>query len=136
MISDIFISLRKGKEHTVACRQRLKITKKVEKVETAMTQMPRLSLKTTGIHGLRHDIFPMRLYHKAKKLGIWNPCDIDFSQDMLDWQRLNEKEKQYIIMLTAIFQGAEECVTLDLLPLVLVIAQEGHLEEEMFLTTF
>ena len=41
-----------------------------------------------------------------------------------------------MLQLTALFQAGEECVTLDLLPLVMVIAREGRLEEEMFLTTF
>src|SRR5215831_7562408 len=36
---------------------------------------------TTGTRGLRHDILPMRLYHKAKRLGVWDPRSIDFSQD-------------------------------------------------------
>ena len=35
---------------------------------------------TTSERGLRHDILPMRLYHKAKKLGIWDPRSIDFTQ--------------------------------------------------------
>jgi ribonucleoside-diphosphate reductase beta chain len=91
---------------------------------------------TTSSRGLRHDILPMRLYHKAKKLGIWNPQSIDFSQDVLDWQHLNDIEKESLLQLTTLFQAGEECVTLDLLPLVMVIAQEGRLEEEMFLTTF
>lgn len=78
----------------------------------------------------------MRLYHKAKKLGIWDPQSIDFSQDILDWQRLNDTEKESLLQLTTLFQAGEECVTLDLLPLIMVIAQEGRLEEEMFLTTF
>ncbi len=78
----------------------------------------------------------MRLYHKAKKLGIWDPQSIDFSQDILDWQRLNDTEKESLLQLTTLFQAGEECVTLDLLPLIIVIAQEGRLEEEMFLTTF
>lgn len=78
----------------------------------------------------------MRLYHKAKKLGIWDPQSIDFSQDILDWQRLNDTEKGSLLQLTTLFQAGEECVTLDLLPLIMVIAQEGRLEEEMFLTTF
>ncbi|GCE22354.1 ribonucleotide-diphosphate reductase [Dictyobacter kobayashii] len=34
------------------------------------------------------------------------------------------------------FQAGEEAVTLDLLPLIMAIAREGRLEEEMFLTTF
>lgn len=34
------------------------------------------------------------------------------------------------------FQAGEESVTLDLLPLIQVIAGEGRIEEEMFLTSF
>ena len=91
---------------------------------------------TTSSRGLRQDILPMRLYHKAKKLGIWDPQSIDFTQDILDCQGLKDTEKESLLQLTALFQAGEECVTLDLLPLVMVIAQEGRLEEEMFLTTF
>ncbi len=101
-----------------------------------MAQTAHLSFKTTSIQGLRHDILPMRLYHKAKKLGTWDPRNIDFSQDILDWQKCDEEEQQTIITLTALFQAGEESVTLDLLPLIMLIAQEGRLEEEMFLTTF
>jgi ribonucleoside-diphosphate reductase beta chain len=88
---------------------------------------------TTSSRGLRQDILPMRLYHKAKKLGIWDPQSIDFSQDILDWLHLKDTEKESLLQLTALFQAGEECVTLDLLPLVMIIAQEGRLEEEMFL---
>lgn len=91
---------------------------------------------TTSSRGLRHDILPMRLYHKAKKLGVWDPQSIDFSQDILDWQRCNDTERETLLQLTSLFQAGEECVTLDLLPLVMVMAQEGRLEEEMYLTTF
>ena len=94
------------------------------------------SFTTTGVRGLRHDILPMRLYHKAKKLGVWDPRTIDFSQDIIDWQNCTEVEKLSLLALTALFQAGEESVTLDLLPLMMVIAQEGRLEEEMFLTTF
>jgi len=78
----------------------------------------------------------MRLYEKAKRLGIWNPSDIDFRQDRADWQTLRSEEQDLLLRLTAMFQAGEEAVTLDLLPLVMAIAQEGRLEEEMFLTTF
>lgn len=94
------------------------------------------SFITTSKQGLRHDILPMRLYHKAKRLGVWDPRSIDFSQDKLDWQGLNEAERISILRLTALFQAGEESVTLDILPLMMTIAQEGRLEEEMFLTTF
>jgi ribonucleoside-diphosphate reductase beta chain len=78
----------------------------------------------------------MRLYEKAKKLGVWNPADIDFSKDSVDWANLTEDEKDLIWRLLAMFVAGEEAVTLDLLPLIEVIAREGRLEEEMFLTTF
>jgi len=91
---------------------------------------------TTGTRGLRHDILPMRLYHKAKRLGVWDPRSIDFSQDKRDWQQLPEDIKEQLRGLIAGFQAGEESVTLDLLPLIMVIANEGRIEEEMFLTTF
>ena len=85
---------------------------------------------------LRPDSLPMRLYEKAKRLGVWNPSDIDFSQDREDWQAMDEERRRAILRLTARFLGGEEAVTIDLLPLVLAIAREGRLEEEVFLTTF
>ena len=91
-------------------------------------------ITTSG--SLRHDILPMRLYHKAKRLGVWDPRSIDFSQDIQDWQGFNDEEREAIISLTALFQSGEEGVTLDLLPLILAVAREQRLEEEMFLTTF
>lgn len=41
-----------------------------------------------------------------------------------------------LLRLTSQFQAGEEAVTLDLLPLIMTIAREGRIEEEMFLTTF
>jgi ribonucleoside-diphosphate reductase beta chain len=90
----------------------------------------------TTTHGLRRDMPPMRLYEKAKRLGIWNPSDIDFSQDRADWHSLDAEEQDILLRLTAMFQAGEEAVTLDLLPLIMTIAAEGRVEEEMFLTTF
>lgn len=94
------------------------------------------SFTTTSALGLRHDILPMRLYHKAKKLGVWDPRDIDFTRDKLDWQGFSDLEKESILQLSSLFMAGEESVTLDLLPLMMAIAEEGRLEEEMYLTTF
>ncbi len=101
-----------------------------------MTSPVHESFVTTSGRGLRHDILPMRLYQKAKRLGIWDPNSIDFSQDIQDWQRFTDEERESIISLTALFQAGEEGVTLDLLPLIMAVAREHRLEEEMFLTTF
>jgi ribonucleoside-diphosphate reductase beta chain len=101
-----------------------------------MTTTPRRTYTTLTSKGLRHDIWPMRLYHKAKKLGTWDPRDIDLTQDIQDWQRLPAEQKERLRLSIMGFQVGEEAVTLDLLPLVLTMAREGRLEEEMFLTTF
>lgn len=90
----------------------------------------------TVTRGLRRDSPPMRLFEKAKRFGIWNPTEIDFTQDRADWLGLKQDEQDVILRLTALFQGGEEAVTLDLLPLIMTIAREGRIEEEMFLTTF
>ena len=90
----------------------------------------------TTSRGLQRDILPMRLFEKAKRLGIWNPTDIDFSQDVVDWRGLTAAEQDILVNLTSLFQAGEEAVTLDLLPLIMTIAAEGRLEEELFLTTF
>ncbi len=90
----------------------------------------------TTTRGLDRDAPVMKLYEKAKRLGAWNPSDLDLAQDILDWQWLKKNEQDLVLRLTSLFQAGEEAVTRDLLPLVQVIASEGRLEEEMFLTTF
>ncbi|MBN8580203.1 MAG: R2-like ligand-binding oxidase [Anaerolineae bacterium] len=90
----------------------------------------------TTTRGLNRELPPMRLYEKAKKLGIWNPSDIDFTKDKQDWAGFTDEEKDLCLLLLSMFVAGEEAVTLDLLPLIQAIAQEGRIEEEMFLTTF
>ncbi|MCB8934547.1 MAG: R2-like ligand-binding oxidase [Anaerolineae bacterium] len=91
---------------------------------------------TTTTHGLRRDLPAMRLFEKAKRLGIWNPSDIDLRADREHWLSLAAEEQDILLRLTAMFQAGEEAVTLDLLPLIMTIAAEGRVEEELFLTTF
>jgi len=90
----------------------------------------------TTTRGLDRNLPPMRLYEKAKRLGIWNPSDIDLTKDKTDWSTLKDDEKDLILRLLAMFVAGEEAVTLDLLPLIRIVAKEGRVEEEMFLTTF
>jgi ribonucleoside-diphosphate reductase beta chain len=90
----------------------------------------------TTVRGLDGDSLPMRLYEKAKRLGVWNPSDLDFTRDRAQWETLDEEQQGAILQTTSLFVAGEEAVTLELLPLVLAIAREGRLEEELFLTTF
>jgi ribonucleoside-diphosphate reductase beta chain len=94
------------------------------------------AFRSTSPAGIDFASPPMRLWQKAKKLGTWDPAEIDLSQDARDWRRLEADEKDVILRLTALFQGGEESVTMDLLPLMMVVAAEGRLEEEMYLTSF
>lgn len=91
--------------------------------------------KTTH-KGLNFESFPMQLFQKSKKLGIWNPSDIDFTVDREQWNELDKKEQGLIIHLSGLFMAGEEAVTSDLLPLMAVVAKEGRIEEEIYLTSF
>lgn len=93
-------------------------------------------LQTTSPAGLDRAGLPMRLFEKAKQRGIWNPADLDFARDRADWRRLTAEERDVLLRLTALFQGGEESVALDLLPLIETVALEGRLEEELFLAAF
>ncbi|MGM0557321.1 MAG: R2-like ligand-binding oxidase [Myxococcota bacterium] len=99
-------------------------------------EMTERKFKTTSEAGLDHETVPMRLWHKAKKLGTWDPQDIDFTKDREDWEGFTELEREVMLHLTAEFLGGEESVTYDLLPLIQTVAAEGRLEEEMYLTSF
>lgn len=90
----------------------------------------------TSSQGLSYDAVPMRLWRKAKSLGTWDPAGIDFSRDATDWRSLADDERDLLLRLTAQFQGGEESVTLDLLPLLMLVGEEGRIEEEMFLTSY
>jgi ribonucleoside-diphosphate reductase beta chain len=91
---------------------------------------------TTSERGLRWDSVPMRLWQKAKRLGTWDPAAIDLATDREHWARFTDDEREFILRSIALFQAGEEAVTIDLLPLIEVIAAEGRIEEEMYLTSF
>ena len=91
---------------------------------------------TISGRGLDWDSVPMRLFQKAKRLGTWDPQELDFSADAADWASFTDTERDFLLRTLALFQAGEEGVTNDLLPLIMAIAEEGRIEEEMFLTSF
>ena len=97
--------------------------------------MPDVTFKTTR-EGIDYGLTPMRLFAKAKKLGTWDPADVDLSQDARDWAGLSEPERDLLLRLSAQFGAGEESVTTDLLPLLGWAAAEGRLEDELFLTAY
>ena len=108
----------------------------IKKVEKRKEKDSSHETFTTIKRGIDFDSFPMKLFQKAKIYGVWNPSDIDFSSDKVQWDNLTDEEKEILIHLSGLFLAGEEAVTLDLLPLIQVIAKEGRLEEEIFLTSF
>jgi ribonucleoside-diphosphate reductase beta chain len=91
---------------------------------------------TTSERGLQWDSVPMRLWQKAKRLGTWDPAALRFDRDREHWARFTHIEREFVIRTLALFQAGEEAVTVDLLPLIEVIASEGRIEEGMYLTSF
>lgn len=79
---------------------------------------------------------PYKLYQKAKRAGIWNPQDIDFSQDKEDWKKLTEPQQLEVLTQFSQFIGGEEAVTQDILPMIMAVSKKGWFEEESYLTTF
>jgi ribonucleoside-diphosphate reductase beta chain len=79
---------------------------------------------------------PWRLWEKAKRHGIWNPADIDFTVDAQQWRTLAPDEQDILLRLATLFQSGEEAVVIDILPLLDVISQEGRLDEQLYLTSF
>lgn len=85
---------------------------------------------------INFDSFPMQLFQKAKKFGIWNPADIDFSKDREQWKGLSEDERNILIHLSSLFMAGKVAIPFDLLPLIQTISKEGRIEEEIFFTSF
>jgi ribonucleoside-diphosphate reductase beta chain len=85
--------------------------------------------------GLQMDILPWRLWDKGKKLH-WDPADLDFTKDAEDWANLPMEQRVVLAGLANGFMVGEEGVTLDIMPLVFAIADEGRAEETLFLTQF
>jgi len=91
---------------------------------------------TISGRGLDWDSVPMRLFQKAKRLGTWDPQELDFKADAADWGGFTDTERDFLLRTLALFQAGEEGVTQDLLPLIMAVAEEGRIEEEIFLTSF
>jgi ribonucleoside-diphosphate reductase beta chain len=90
---------------------------------------------TTTARSFRTDILPWRLYQKGKQLA-WDPAEIDFTQDAKDWAGLPVDMRMTVARLATTFMAGEEAVTLDIVPLIRAVSDEGRAEETLFLTTF
>ncbi|MGH9063699.1 MAG: R2-like ligand-binding oxidase, partial [Acidimicrobiales bacterium] len=95
----------------------------------------RTSADWTSPRGLRTDSLPWHLWEKAKRL-MWNPADLDMAGDAAELAALPTEARLIMASLARGFMIGEEGVTLDILPLIQVMADEGRLEEVIYLTSF
>jgi ribonucleoside-diphosphate reductase beta chain len=85
--------------------------------------------------GLDYDSVPWKLWEKSKKL-FWDPADLDFSQDAIDWREMPDEERTLVAMSARGFMVGEEAVTLDIIPLLRCMSDLGRLEDTMYLSMF
>jgi len=85
--------------------------------------------------GLDYESVPWRLWEKSKKL-FWDPADIDFAQDAIDWREMTDEERTLVAMSARGFMVGEEAVTLDIVPLLRCMSDQGRLEDTMYLSMF
>src|SRR5690242_2095352 len=85
--------------------------------------------------GLDYESVPWKLWEKSKKL-FWDPADLDFSQDAVDWQEMSETARTIVAMSARGFMVGEEAVTMDLVPLLRCMSDLGRLEDTMYLSMF
>jgi ribonucleoside-diphosphate reductase beta chain len=85
--------------------------------------------------GLDYESVPWKLWEKSKKL-FWDPADLDFSQDAIDWQEMSDDERTLVALSARGFMVGEEAVTLDIVPLLRCMSDLGRLEDTMYLSMF
>lgn len=85
--------------------------------------------------GLDFDSLPMRLFVQGNQKA-WDPSQLDMSQDAEQFQLLDERQQAGIVGLAVQFMIGEEAVTEDIQPFMKAMADEGRLEDEMYLTQF
>jgi ribonucleoside-diphosphate reductase beta chain len=85
--------------------------------------------------GLDYESVPWKLWEKSKKL-FWDPADLDFSQDAVDWEGMTDEERTLVALSARGFMVGEEAVTLDIIPLLRCMSDMGRLEDTMYLSMF
>jgi ribonucleoside-diphosphate reductase beta chain len=85
--------------------------------------------------GLDYDSVPWKLWEKSKKL-FWDPADLDFTQDAIDWQAMSDDERTIVALSARGFMVGEEAVTMDIVPLLRCMSDLGRLEDTMYLSMF
>jgi ribonucleotide reductase beta subunit family protein with ferritin-like domain len=76
-----------------------------------------------------------RKYEKAIN-AIWNPRDIDYSQDVEDWATLSDHRRAALLGLTVRFFAGEQAVAENLIPMIQAAWALERFDWLMYLSTF
>lgn len=76
-----------------------------------------------------------RKYEKATR-KFWDPKELDYERDAADWERLTESQREGILTITVRFEGGEQEVTDELVPMLAAAHALGRFDWVMFLSTF
>jgi ribonucleoside-diphosphate reductase beta chain len=76
-----------------------------------------------------------RKYEKAIN-AIWNPRDLDYSQDAEDWATLSEERQEALLGLTVRFFAGEQAVAENLVPMIEAAWALDRFDWLMYLSTF
>lgn len=90
----------------------------------------------TLARGIDEGAFTYQLFQKAKKFGVWNPRDIDFSQDKEDFKKLTPEQQETLRIRFSKFLVGEESVTHEITPMIIALGKKGWIEDEIYLTSF
>ena len=76
-----------------------------------------------------------RKYEKASR-KFWDPKEFDYSEDAAEWQGLTESQQEGILTITVRFEGGEQEVTDELVPMLAASHALGRFDWVMYLSTF
>lgn len=98
-------------------------------------RVARQEFGSIGPQGLDWNGLPMRLFVQGNE-KFWNPADIDFSEERAHWDALTDLQRDAMLSTATLFIAGEEAVTQDIQPFLQAMANEGRLEDELYLTQF
>jgi ribonucleoside-diphosphate reductase beta chain len=65
------------------------------------------------------------LYEQAAD-GFWNPRELDYSQDIEDWEQLTDRQREILLRITTNFMAGEQRVAEEIAPLVYAAHRLGN----------
>jgi len=71
-------------------------------------------------YGINDDTIETPIYQLYEQAidQLWNPRELDFSQDKADWEALDEEERTKLLRITASFLAGEQRVAEEIAPLI------------------